>query len=82
MNDDYQALSHNPLSSLTRVAYRNFTEAKRISLDDAAISIMTDFQYTKPFLISSFATIDEIYGYFRFSFELMNFFSGFTGRAV
>lgn len=60
MNQEFRNLTHKYLSSKTLITSNNRSTAGKISLDDTAISIMTDFSHVRPFLIPSTATIDEI----------------------
>lgn len=59
MNNEFQILTHKPLSSKTLIELDRFGEGSRISLDDPALSIMTDFNYIRPFFVPATATIDE-----------------------
>ena len=60
MNNEFLNLSHQSLLSDSRVILSKHATTKRFSLDDHAISIMTNFEHTRPFLTPSTATIDEI----------------------
>ena len=60
MNKEFQILTHKTLASKTLVTYNHPASIKAISLNDTAISIMTDFYHVRPFLIPSTATLDEI----------------------
>lgn len=60
MHQEFRNLPHKHLSSRTLIASNNPSTGDKISLADAALSIMTDFTYIRPFLISPTATIDEI----------------------
>ena len=60
MNKEFQNLPHQLLALKTRIT-RDFDGANQaISLEDSAISIMTDFNHVRPFLISASATIGDI----------------------
>lgn len=60
MNKEYKNLPHKHLSSGTMISGDKNTMEGKISLDDPAISIMTDFSVVRPFQITATATIDEI----------------------
>lgn len=60
MNNEYKNLPHQHLASRTLITSDNSEADERISLDDPALSIMTNFNHIRPFLIPSNATIDEI----------------------
>lgn len=60
MNNEFQNLPHQLLSSKTIIAHNIGSNKDRFSLADPALSIMTDFSRIKPFSITTTATIDEI----------------------
>ena len=60
MNNEFQDLPHKCLSTKTLMTSNNQNPTVKISLEDPAISIMTDFNYVRPFLISATASIAEI----------------------
>lgn len=60
MNNEFLNLSHQSLLSSSRVVLSKQTTTKRFSLDDNAISIMTNFDHIRPFLTTSTSTIDQI----------------------
>ena len=60
MNNEYQDLPHHPLSSGTLVTQNRRGKARKIGLQDSAISMMTDFSHVRPFSTTITATIVEI----------------------
>lgn len=60
MNSNYRSLPHGLLSPGTRLPqYRNPNHSK-LGLDDEALKVYTDFDYTRPFSTSPTATIVQI----------------------
>ena len=60
MSVDNLSLTHRPLAPGTIIAQNRQIRSARISLTDPASSIMTDFSYTRPFLTTATANLDEI----------------------
>ena len=60
MNQEFRNLTHNPLSPSTLITEHRHSTSGKITLEDPALSIMTDFSYVRPFRIGPTATIDEI----------------------
>lgn len=60
MNKEYQDLPHHFLTSGTLIT-RNITSKDiKLSLDDPAVSMMTDFKYVRPFSTTIAATIGDM----------------------
>ena len=60
MNQEFRNLPHKHLSSKTLITSDQRGTSGKISLEDVALTIMTDFRYVRPFRISPVATIEEI----------------------
>lgn len=60
MNQEHKNLPHRHLSPGTLITDGTSSSGENVSLDEAAISIMTDFSHVRPFSIPPTATIDEI----------------------
>ncbi|MHC4221083.1 MAG: CBS domain-containing protein [Planctomycetota bacterium] len=60
MNVKYQSLPNNLLSSGVLIADHRSGKSMKVTLEDAAFSVITDFSHIKPFSTTSGANIDEI----------------------
>ncbi len=60
MNNEYQDLPHHSISSGTLITQNGSSEAVKISQQDPAFSMMTDFNHVRPFSTTIAATIVEI----------------------
>jgi predicted transcriptional regulator len=60
MNNEYQSLPHNSLSSGTLITHNRSSKTVKIALEDPAFSMMTDFNHIRPFSTTGDANIDEI----------------------
>jgi predicted transcriptional regulator len=60
MTTSYRELSHELLASGTTLLQRHGPEAGSVTLADGAERVYTDFTLTRPFTISSMATLREI----------------------
>jgi predicted transcriptional regulator len=60
MNNEYQSLSYRFLRSGTLITHTRQASSADISLDNAAISMMTDFSHIRPFATTADASIEEI----------------------
>jgi predicted transcriptional regulator len=60
MNNEYQSLPHNSLSSGTLITHNRRSKTVKIALEDPAFSMMTDFNHIRPFSTTGDANIDEI----------------------
>jgi CBS domain containing-hemolysin-like protein len=60
MNNKYQNLQYNLLSSGTLITHNKRNRSVKISLEDAAFSVMTDFNHIKPFSTTGDANIEQI----------------------
>lgn len=60
MNNEYQKLPYNSLSSGTLITHNRRSKRVNITLDDAAFTMMTDFNHIRPFSTSGDANIAEI----------------------
>jgi len=56
----YKALPNSPLSTGTLIAHNRRAKSVKVTLDDAAFSMMTDFNTIRPFSITGDANIDQI----------------------
>ena len=60
MSFKYQSLPNNLLSSRTLIAHHGCGKSIKVTLEDAAFSVITDFNHIKPFSTTGDANIDEI----------------------
>lgn len=60
MTIKYRSLPNNLLSSGTLVTLHRRAKSEKVTLEDAAFSVITDFSHIKPFSTSGDASIDEI----------------------
>ncbi len=60
MQYEYQNLPYNSLSSGTLITQNKRSKSIKISLEDAAFSMMTNFNHIRPFATTSHANIDAI----------------------
>jgi len=60
MNHEYHNLPNNLLASGTLITQNKRGKSIKISLDDAAFSMMTNFNHIKPFSTTGHASIEEI----------------------
>jgi predicted transcriptional regulator len=60
MKNEYQNLPHRFLSSGTLITQNSRGKVVKAGLDDPAFSMMTDFNYVRPFSTTTTTTIDEI----------------------
>jgi predicted transcriptional regulator len=60
MSNDYQSLSYGSLPSGTLISNGRPAGSVDVSLDDAAISMMTDFSHTRPFATTANTSIEDI----------------------
>jgi CBS-domain-containing membrane protein len=60
MNTSYHSLPHELLASGASISQSQHAEIDTITLTDKAELVLTDFAYTRPFTISTTATIDQI----------------------
>ncbi len=60
MTIKYQSLPNNLLAAKTQVTLYKRGKSVRITLEDAAFSVITDFSHVKPFSTTGDATIDQI----------------------
>jgi predicted transcriptional regulator len=60
MNNEYQSLTYQFLSSGTVITHNYRARSVDIGLEDSAFSMMTDFNHIQPFSISANANIEEI----------------------
>jgi len=60
MNNEYHNLPYNSLSSRTLISHNRQGKSVKIGLEDAAFSMMTDFNHIRPFSTTGDANIDEI----------------------
>lgn len=56
----YQSLPNNLLTSGTLITHHRRGKSLKVTLEDAAFSVITDFSHIKPFSTSGDASIDEI----------------------
>jgi hypothetical protein len=59
MSNHFQVLSRQLLSPGATINQNDQTGSKPVSLDDNANAVLTDLRHTRPFSITSLATIDE-----------------------
>jgi CBS domain containing-hemolysin-like protein len=59
MNHHFQILQHQLLSPGATINQSRQTDSQAVTLDDNAIAVLTDFKHTRPFSITSSATINE-----------------------
>ncbi len=59
MNNSYHILPHQLLSPGTTISQTHGSDARPITLEDKAETVLTDFKYIQPFSITSTATIDD-----------------------
>jgi len=60
MNNEFQNLPYNLLSSGTLITHNRRSRSVKIALEDAAYSVMTDFNHIRPFSTSGDANIEQI----------------------
>ena len=60
MSNEYQSLTYSPLPSGTLITHNRRARAENITAEDPALSMMTDFNHTRPFATSADASIEEI----------------------
>lgn len=60
MQNEYQNLPYNALSSGTLITQNKRGKSIKISLEDAAFSMMTNFNHIRPFATTGHANIDAI----------------------
>jgi CBS domain-containing protein len=60
MNTNYQDLAHELLVPGTAILQNRNADGADITPEDKAEQVYTDFAYTRPFMINSTATIDQI----------------------
>ncbi len=59
MNNHFQILPHQLLSTGTTINQNHRAKPKPVTLDDNASDVLTDFRHIRPFSITASATIDE-----------------------
>ena len=60
MNNEYHSLPYSSLSSGTVIGYSRSTNLAILSMEDAAFSLMTDFNHIRPFFSTADASLEEI----------------------
>jgi len=60
MNNEYQKLPYNSLSSGTLITHNRGSKSVNITLEDSAFSMMTDFNHIRPFSTTGDAPIAEV----------------------
>ena len=60
MNNEYQSLTYSFLPSGTLITHNRRTRSADITLEDPALSMMTDFNHIRPFATTADASIEEI----------------------
>jgi len=60
VNNEYQNLPYNLLSSGTLITHNRRNRSVKITLQDAAFSVMTDFNHIRPFSTTGDANIEQI----------------------